>query len=75
MYMYIYIYIYIHIYIHIYTYLQIYILYIFAAVSNGKRNMEAQAIFLNLFTVCSSCKWKFVVRPFVYEEVISLQTD
>jgi hypothetical protein len=25
---------------------------------------EAPAIFLNLFTVCSSCKWKFVVCPF-----------
>jgi hypothetical protein len=29
---------------------------------------EARAIFLNLFTVCSSCKWKFVVCPFVDEE-------
>ncbi len=28
----------------------------------------AQAIFLNLFTVCSSCKRKFVVSTFVDEE-------
>jgi demethoxyubiquinone hydroxylase (CLK1/Coq7/Cat5 family) len=33
---------------------------------NGK--MEAQAIFQNQFTVCSSCKQKLVVRPFVDEE-------
>jgi hypothetical protein len=42
-----------------------------------KRKMEAQAIFLNLFTVWSSCKQKFVVCPYVDEEtmeVISLQT-
>ncbi len=30
--------------------------------------MEPQAIFLNPFTICSSCKWKFVIRPLVYEE-------
>jgi hypothetical protein len=30
--------------------------------------MEAQMIFLNLFTVCSSCQWKFVVYLFVDEE-------
>jgi hypothetical protein len=35
----------------IYTYKHIH-----AAVSNRKQKMEAQAIFLNLFTVCSSCK-------------------
>jgi hypothetical protein len=29
---------------------------------------EAQAIFLNLFAVCSSCRRKFVVCLFVYEE-------
>ncbi len=28
---------------------------------------EAQAIFLNPYTVCSSCKWLFVFCPFVYE--------
>jgi hypothetical protein len=28
---------------------------------------EARAIFLNPFTVCSSCKLKFVVCPFVGE--------
>ncbi len=35
---------------------------------NGKQKMKAQAIFLNLFTVCSSCKWKFVVCPLVDEK-------
>ncbi len=39
---------------------------------------EALAVFLCqfMFTVCSSCKWKFVVYPFDYEEtteVICLQ--
>ncbi len=29
---------------------------------------EAQAIFLTPFTICSSCKWKFFVCPFVVEE-------
>ncbi len=24
--------------------------------------------FLNLFIICSSCKWKFVIFPFVDEE-------
>jgi hypothetical protein len=40
--------------------------------------MEAQAIFLNPFTVCLSCERKFVVCPFVEEGtngVIRLQTD
>jgi hypothetical protein len=41
---------------------------------------EAQAIFPNPFTVCSLCKWKFVVCLFVDEETngnyrIRLQTD
>ncbi len=40
----------------------------YAAVLNGKRKTEGQAIFLNPFTVCSSCKPKFVVCPFVYKE-------
>ncbi len=40
-------------------------LYLYAAVSKG---MEAQAIFLNRLTVCSSSKWKFVVCLFVSEE-------
>jgi hypothetical protein len=31
-------------------------------------NANAQAIFLNPFTVCSSCKWNFIVCPFVEEE-------
>jgi hypothetical protein len=30
--------------------------------------MKAQEIFFDLFAVCSSSKWKFVVYPFVYEE-------
>jgi hypothetical protein len=33
-----------------------------------KRKTEAEAIFLNPFTLCSSCKRKFVVCPFVDEE-------
>ncbi len=43
-------------------------MYIYAAVSNGKRKMEAQLIFLNKFSICSSCKQKFVVCPFVHKE-------
>jgi hypothetical protein len=35
---------------------------------NGKQKIEAQVIFLNPFTVCSSCKQKFVICPFVDEE-------
>ncbi len=38
------------------------------AVLNRKWNMEAQVIFLNPFTVCSSCKREFVVFPFVDKE-------
>ncbi len=34
-----------------------------------KWKMEAQAIFLNLFTVCSSCKWKIIICPFVDKEI------
>jgi hypothetical protein len=30
--------------------------------------MEAQVIFLNMVIIYSSCKWKFVVCPFVNEE-------
>jgi hypothetical protein len=33
-----------------------------------KRKEEAQAIFLNPFTVCSSCKKKVVICPFVEKE-------
>ncbi len=43
-----------------------------------EKKIEAQAIFLNLFTVCSSCKRKFVVCLFVmkkHTEVICLQID
>jgi hypothetical protein len=47
---------------YIYIYLSIY-----AAVSNKKT--EAQAIFLYPFKVCLLCKWKFVIFPFVDEEI------
>ncbi len=47
------------IYIYIYTY---------ATVSNRKWKTEVQAISLNLYTVCSSCKWKFFICPFVDKE-------
>ncbi len=33
-----------------------------------KRKPEDQVIFLELFTVCSSCKWKLVVCLFVNKE-------
>jgi hypothetical protein len=36
--------------------------------SNGKCKTEAQVIFLNPFTVCSSCKQKFVICPFIEKE-------
>jgi hypothetical protein len=36
--------------------------------SKEKWQTVAQAIFLNPFTVCSLCKQKLVVRPFVDEE-------
>jgi hypothetical protein len=56
----------------------IYINCISEAVSNGKRKTEAREISSNPFTVCSSCKQKFVVNPFVYKETngsYPLQTD
>jgi hypothetical protein len=37
----------------------------YAAVSDGKQKTEAQAIFLNLFTVCLLCWQMFVVFLFV----------
>ncbi len=46
--------------------------------ANRKWKTEAQAIFLNPFTVCSLCKWKFVVCLFVDEKTYGsdrLQTD
>ncbi len=46
--------------------------------SNCKRKNETQAIFLNPFSVFSSRKRNFVVRPFVDEETkkyIRLQTN
>ncbi len=33
-----------------------------------KQERKVLAIFLNLFTVCSSCKRKFKIYPFVGEE-------
>jgi hypothetical protein len=36
--------------------------------SNRKCKTVAQVIFLNPFTVCSSCKQKFVICPFIDEE-------
>jgi hypothetical protein len=44
----------------------------------GKQKTEAHVIFSNLFTVCSSCKRKFVVCNIVEKEkkeFIRLQTD
>ncbi len=29
---------------------------------------EAHVIFISPFTICSSCKLKYVVYPFIYEE-------
>ncbi len=43
-------------------------LYIYRTCCCFKRKMEAQAIFLDPFIVCSSCKWKLVVCPFIYVE-------
>jgi hypothetical protein len=68
------IYVYISIDLSLYLYIYCYI-YIYCAVPYGKRT---QAIFLNLFTVCSSCKRKFVVPHLLMKkqtEVIRLQTD
>ncbi len=42
--------------------------YLYAAISNGKQKTEAQTIFLNPFTVCSSWKRKFVICPFLDKE-------
>ncbi len=52
---------YIYIYIDIYTYIYLHLFILYAAISNGKQKTKAQAIFHNLFTVCPSCKGKFVV--------------
>jgi hypothetical protein len=64
------------IYINIYVDIDIYILHFMKKKIICKT--EAQAIFLNPFTVRSSCKRKFIVCPFVDEEtteVIHLQTE
>ncbi len=49
----------------IYLYLYLYYIYIYTSVSNGN---WSQGNFPYPFTVCSSCKRKVVVCPFVYEE-------
>jgi hypothetical protein len=49
------------------TYVYIYV-YKYTTVSNGKWKTQGLVIFLNPFTVYSSCKRKFVVCPFVDEE-------
>ncbi len=59
---------------------QIYIYtYTYVTVSNEKRKTETETILFNSFTVCSSCKRKFVVCPVCLMkkqmEVIRLQTD
>jgi hypothetical protein len=41
-------------------------IYIYASVLNGKR--KPRLFSFHPFTVCSLCKQKFVVYPFVYEE-------
>jgi hypothetical protein len=43
-------------------------IYIYAAISNRKQRKETHVIFHNPFAVCSSCKLKFVVCPFVDED-------
>jgi hypothetical protein len=60
--MYIFIYIYVETAAYMYISISIYICCHF------RRKTEAQMIFLNLFTVCSLCKQKFVVCPLVYKE-------
>jgi hypothetical protein len=42
--------------------------------SNVKRKKESQAIFLNQFTVCSPCKWKSIICPFVDQGSYLLST-
>ncbi len=64
-YMYIYIYIETAAYIYVYTGIYIFKLYLYML---SLWTTEAQVIFLNLLIVCSSCKWKLVVCPLVYEE-------
>jgi hypothetical protein len=56
-----------YLYICIYLYLYVYHIYIYGygAVSKEKRKTEARAIFINPCTICSSCKWKFIVCPSV----------
>ncbi len=46
--------------------------YVFINMSRFKWKAEAQAIFLNQFTVCSLCQQKFVICPFVDDETNGL---
>ncbi len=65
-------------YLYIFCRFNIYIyIYLYENRTDGKRQllyvcciweMEAQVVFLNPFSICSSCKRKFVVCPFVDEE-------
>ncbi len=53
-------------------------MYIYIYLLTTKQKTKVQAIFLNLFTICLSYKWKFVVCPFFMKkqtEVINLRTD
>jgi hypothetical protein len=61
-----------YLYIYIYNYISASIYYIYDTISIVKWKMEAQAIFPNLFAVCSLCKRKFVVCPFVFENTSGL---
>jgi hypothetical protein len=50
----------IHVYIHIHIHVDKHIhLCMYASISNGKQKTEAQAIFLNPFTICSSAKGSY----------------
>ncbi len=54
---------YTHIHIYIYKYIHAYICILPFQMEN-----RSQTIFFNPFTVCSVCKWKFVICPFVDKE-------
>ncbi len=63
--MYIYLYLDISPYMDIYIYMCLYVYLYLYICCRFKRKTEAQAIFPNPFTICSSCKQKFSVCPFV----------
>ncbi len=68
-YIYKHIYLYVHIDICTYMYTYTYTVYVYC---RFKWKTEAQAFFLNPFSVCSSYKWKFVVCPFIVEETTGI---